>query len=150
MALRGTSKNKGPPGILPPKRLAAESATSVLAFMGSQFSLTWFLDSFGILEISSIISISEVVNDQKEGIRLLAEFSRVPLRVCPERRPVAVLALLPAWREALSMLWVDKYRPTSLDKLDFHADVSARLKKLVLLLLLLLLLFIFPPLPFTS
>jgi hypothetical protein len=28
-------------------------------------------------------------------------------------------------------LWVDKHRPTNLDKLDYHTDLSAHLKKLV-------------------
>ena len=28
-------------------------------------------------------------------------------------------------------LWVDKYRPTSLAKLDYHKDLAAHLKKLV-------------------
>lgn len=26
------------------------------------------------------------------------------------------------------MLWVDKYRPTSLDKLDYHQNISKQLK----------------------
>lgn len=28
-------------------------------------------------------------------------------------------------------LWVDKHRPNNLDKLDYHADLSLHLKKLV-------------------
>ena len=28
-------------------------------------------------------------------------------------------------------LWVDKYRPTSLSKLDYHKDLATHLKKLV-------------------
>lgn len=28
-------------------------------------------------------------------------------------------------------LWVDKYRPTSLSKLDYHKELAAHLKKLV-------------------
>ena len=33
-------------------------------------------------------------------------------------------------------LWVDKYRPTSLSKLDYHKELAAHLKKLVSHLLL--------------
>lgn len=33
-------------------------------------------------------------------------------------------------------LWVDKYRPTSLSKLDYHKDLAAHLKKLVCLVCL--------------
>ena len=33
-------------------------------------------------------------------------------------------------------LWVDKYRPTSLSKLDYHKELAAHLKKLVSYLLL--------------
>ena len=29
------------------------------------------------------------------------------------------------------MLWVDKHRPTSLDKMDYHKDLSSRLSSLV-------------------
>ena len=29
------------------------------------------------------------------------------------------------------MLWVDKHRPTSLAKLDYHEDLTERLKALV-------------------
>lgn len=29
------------------------------------------------------------------------------------------------------MLWVDKHRPTSLDKLDYHKEQAAQLKELV-------------------
>lgn len=29
----------------------------------------------------------------------------------------------------MALLWVDKYRPKSLDEVDFHADLSARLKR---------------------
>jgi len=28
-------------------------------------------------------------------------------------------------------LWVDKYRPNALDKLDYHPDVTDQLRKLV-------------------
>lgn len=28
------------------------------------------------------------------------------------------------------MLWVDKYRPTQLDKLDYHADLTMQLKRI--------------------
>ena len=31
-------------------------------------------------------------------------------------------------------LWVDKYRPTSLSKLDYHKEQAGRLKKLVLII----------------
>jgi hypothetical protein len=31
-------------------------------------------------------------------------------------------------------LWVDKHRPNNLDKLDYHADLSVHLKKLVMTL----------------
>ena len=30
-----------------------------------------------------------------------------------------------------SMLWVDKHRPTALDKMDYHKDLSERLAALV-------------------
>jgi hypothetical protein len=30
-----------------------------------------------------------------------------------------------------NMLWVDKYRPTSLDKMDYHKEPSTRLESLV-------------------
>ncbi len=30
------------------------------------------------------------------------------------------------------LLWVDKWRPTTLDKLDLHKELSARLKKMVI------------------
>lgn len=30
-------------------------------------------------------------------------------------------------------LWVDKYRPQTLDKLTYHVELSAHLKKLVLI-----------------
>jgi hypothetical protein len=29
------------------------------------------------------------------------------------------------------MLWVDKYRPTDLKKMDYHAELSSRLVELV-------------------
>lgn len=32
-------------------------------------------------------------------------------------------------------LWVDKYRPKSLDKLDYHEDISKRLRALVCIFL---------------
>jgi hypothetical protein len=30
-----------------------------------------------------------------------------------------------------SAMWVDKYRPTTLDRLEFHKDVTEKLRKLV-------------------
>ncbi len=31
----------------------------------------------------------------------------------------------------MALLWVDRYRPTSIDKLDYHEELSDRLKKMV-------------------
>ena len=38
--------------------------------------------------------------------------------------------LVEIFREDMS-LWVDKHRPTSLSKLDYHKDLSCHLKRLV-------------------
>ena len=34
----------------------------------------------------------------------------------------------------MSLLWVDRYRPTSLDALDYHPALTNRLRKLVRLM----------------
>ncbi len=56
---------------------------------------------------------------------------------CTGRQPCAARAvrvctcLGPEWLGTSAMLWVDKHRPTSLDKMDYHKDLSSRLSSLV-------------------
>jgi len=46
--------------------------------------------------------------------------------------PAKVIILLWFFTFACNMsLWVDKYRPTTLQKLDYHKDQAVHLKKLV-------------------
>lgn len=47
----------------------------------------------------------------------------------------STLALPRELLSAAMSLWVDKYRPTSLSKLDYHKEQASRLKKLVYIFL---------------
>ena len=66
-----------------------------------------------------------------------------PVMMCKQKRCAANIGITPRaplwlWaareicieRDAMS-LWVDKYRPTTLSKLDYHKEQAGRLKKLV-------------------
>ena len=66
-----------------------------------------------------------------------------PVMMCKQKRCAANIGITPCaplwlWaareicieRDAMS-LWVDKYRPTTLSKLDYHKEQAGRLKKLV-------------------
>ena len=46
-------------------------------------------------------------------------------------KPGELLIIYLSEKDAAMSLWVDKYRPTSLNKLDYHKEQASRLKKLV-------------------
>ncbi len=49
----------------------------------------------------------------------------------PSSKPAQDLRANSADFVLFAMLWVDKYRPTALDKMSFHVPLSERLSRLV-------------------